>query len=91
MKGLFLLSDVLRSGIRITRQEECRSDVHDPRGCAMNGELLNVPTNSLIDMLIVILTPELATTANDGTEIQQILRELHRRGEDQHWSFGTVN
>jgi hypothetical protein len=42
-------------------------------------------------MLFLILTGELAVTANDATEIAQIQRELQRRGEDQHWSFYTVN
>jgi hypothetical protein len=57
----------------------------------MNEELTNIPTDSLIDMLFVILTGELAVTANDVTEIEQIQRELQRRGEDQCWSFCTVN
>ena len=45
----------------------------------MNGELANIPTDSLIDMLFVILTGELAVTENDVTEIEEIQREL--RGE----------
>jgi hypothetical protein len=57
----------------------------------MNGELANIPTDSLIDMLFVILTGELAVTVNDVTEIEQIQRELQRRGEDQYWSFCTLN
>ena len=57
----------------------------------MHGQLTNIPTDSLIDMLFLILTGEFAVTANDGTEIQQIQRELQRRGEDQHWSFCTIN
>jgi hypothetical protein len=57
----------------------------------MNGELANIPTDSLIDMLFVILTGELAVTVNDVTEIEQIQRELQRRGENQNWSFCTVN
>jgi hypothetical protein len=57
----------------------------------MNGELANIPTDSLIDMLFVILTGELAVTVNDVTEIEQIQRELRRRGEDQYWGFYTVN
>jgi hypothetical protein len=57
----------------------------------MNGELANIPTDSLIDMLFVILTGELAVTVNDVTEIEQIQRELQRRGEDQYWGFYTVN
>jgi hypothetical protein len=42
-------------------------------------------------MLFIILTGELAMTANDGKEIQEIQRELQRRGDDQYWSFCTVN
>ena len=57
----------------------------------MHGELMNIPTDSLIDMVFVILTGELGVTPNDGTEIEQIQRELQRRGEDQYWSFCTVN
>ncbi len=57
----------------------------------MNGELTKIPTDSLIDMLFVILTGKLAVTANDATEIEQIQRELQRRGKDQYWSFCTVN
>jgi hypothetical protein len=57
----------------------------------MHGELINIPTDSLIDMLLAILTCELPFTTTDGTEIEQIQRELQRRGEDRHWSFCTVN
>ena len=57
----------------------------------MHGELMNIPTDSLIDMVFVILAGELGVTPNDGTEIEQIQRELQRRGEDQYWSFCTVN
>jgi hypothetical protein len=57
----------------------------------MHGELTNIPTDSLIEMLLLILTGELAVTANDATEIAQIKFELQRRGEDQRWSFWTVN
>jgi hypothetical protein len=56
----------------------------------MHG-LTNIPTDSLIDMLFLILTGELAVTAHDATEIAQIKCELQRRGEDQRWSFCTVN
>ena len=57
----------------------------------MNGELTKVPTDSLIDMLFVILTCELAVTANDAIEIGQIQCELQRRGEDNRWNFCAVN
>ena len=57
----------------------------------MDGELMNIPTDSLVDMLFVILTGAPAVTPNDGREIEQIQRELQRRGEDRYWTFCTVN
>jgi hypothetical protein len=57
----------------------------------MDGQLAQIPTDSLIEMLFTILTGELAITVNDGREIEQIQRELKRRGDDQYWSFCTVN
>ena len=57
----------------------------------MHGELMNIPTDSLVDMLFLILIGEEVVTPNDGTEIEQIQRELRRRGEDQYWTFCTVN
>ena len=57
----------------------------------MHGELMKIPTDSLVDMLFVILTGAPAVTPNDGREIEQIQRELQRRGEDQYWTFCTVN
>ena len=57
----------------------------------MDGQLANIPTDSLIEMVFTIITCELAMTAIEGTEIHQIQRELQRRGEDQYWSFCTVN
>ena len=56
----------------------------------MLGELANIPTGTLIDMLFVVLAAEVTLTANDVGEIEQIQRELQRRGEAQQWSFGTV-
>lgn len=50
------------------------------------GELLNIPTDTLIDMLFLIVTGEVALTARDVAEIEQIQRELQRRGEEQYWS-----
>ena len=57
----------------------------------MHGELINVPTDSLIEMLFVILTSELPVTAADVTEIEQIQRELQARGGGKYWSFCAVN
>ena len=57
----------------------------------MDTQLANIPTDSLIEMVFVILTGKLAMTINDGREIEQIQRELHKRGEDKHWTFCTVH
>lgn len=57
----------------------------------MLGELANIPCGTLIDMLFVILAAEVTLTANDVAELEQIQRELLRRGEEQQWSFGTVH
>jgi hypothetical protein len=57
----------------------------------MLGELMNIPTDTLIDMLYIILAGEIAISGSDATEIEQIQRELQRRGDEQCWSFQTVN
>jgi len=57
----------------------------------MLGELTDIPTDALIDMLYIILAGEIAFTASDAKEIEQIQRELQRRGHDQCWTFQTVN
>ena len=56
----------------------------------MLGELMNIPTNTLIDMLYIILAGEVAISASDAAEIEQIQRELQRRG-GECWSLQTVN
>jgi hypothetical protein len=56
----------------------------------MLGELMNIPTD-LIDMLYIIFAGDFAMTANDAAEIEQIQRELQRRGDEQCWSFQAVN
>jgi hypothetical protein len=61
------------------------------RELAMLGELTNIPTDTLVDMLYIILAGEVAITASDAAEIEQIQRELQRRGGAQSWSVGTVN
>jgi hypothetical protein len=55
----------------------------------MLGELVNIPTDRLIDLLFVMLSAELAITSNDVADIEQIQRELYRRGATL--DFGTVN
>jgi hypothetical protein len=57
----------------------------------MLGELINIPTDTLIDILYMILAGEVAITASDALEIEQIQRELQRRGGAQNWSFGAIN
>ena len=57
----------------------------------MLGELANIPNGTLIDMLFVILAAEVTLTANDAAELEQIQRELLRRGDEQQWSLGTVH
>ena len=57
----------------------------------MLGQLTNIPTDTLIDMLYVIVAGEATIAASDAAEIEQIQRELQRRGGAQNWRFGTVN
>ncbi len=52
---------------------------------------MNIPTDTLLDMLYLILAGDFAITATDASEIEHIQRELQRRGEEQCWSFQTVN
>ena len=56
----------------------------------MLGELMNIRTNTLIDMLYIILAGEVAISASDAAEIEQIQRELQRRG-GECWNLQTVN
>jgi hypothetical protein len=57
----------------------------------MLGELMNISTDTLIDILYIILAGDLAITVNDVAEIEQIQRELQRRGKEQKWSSQTIN
>jgi len=52
-------------------------------GYILLGQLTDIPTDALIDLLIVILAGEFTLTANDVAEIKDIQRELQRRGEGQ--------
>lgn len=47
----------------------------------MLGELLNIPTETLFDMLFVILSGGVVLTASEIAEIEQIQRELQRRAD----------
>ncbi len=57
----------------------------------MLGQLANIPTDTLIDMLYVILSGGVIPTANEVNEIEQIQRELQRRGEEERLTFGPIN
>ena len=57
----------------------------------MLGELTNIPTDRLIDMLYIILAGDVAISAGDAAEIEQIQRELQSRGDEQCRTFQTVN
>ena len=57
----------------------------------MLGELMNIPTDTLVDMLYIILAGEVAIGASAAAEIDQIQRELQRRGDEQCRTFQTVN
>ena len=75
-------------------QPNCEYEVRPqiaPGEWAMLGELMNIPTDRLIDMLYIILAGKVAISASDAGEIEQIQRELQRRGGQQCWSFQTVN
>ena len=51
----------------------------------MLGELGNIPTETLIDMICVILAEEMALTFSDIAELEQIQRELQRRPDVGGW------
>jgi hypothetical protein len=72
-------------------QSNCEYEIIDfqfaPGWYAVLGELISIPTDTLIDMLFVIVNGEVALTAKDVAEIEQIQRELQSRGEDQYWSL----
>jgi hypothetical protein len=45
----------------------------------MPGELTNIPTDILSDMMSIILASERALASRDVAELEQIQRELQRR------------
>ena len=89
MAAIFIHLQVLPSGseIAITSNE-----LQFATGWyAVLGQLTNIPTDTLIDTLFVIVNGEVALTAKDVAEIEQIQRELQRRGEEQYWSLRTFD
>ncbi len=57
----------------------------------MLGQLVNIPTDTLIDMICVILAGEVLLSANDVTELEQIQRELRRRADDGGETYRSMN
>jgi hypothetical protein len=57
----------------------------------MMGKLTNISTDTLLDMLYIMLAGEDAITSNDVAEIEIIQRELQRRDGAPNWSFGSVS
>jgi hypothetical protein len=89
VNGIFIHLQLATSGSRIANTT---SDLQiASEELAMLGELMNIPTDTLIDMLYIILAGDFVITANDAAEIEQIERELQRRDEEQHWRFQAVN
>ena len=74
----FILLPRFRCGSRIA---DNRIDLNLPTRYAMLGQLNNFPTDTLIDMLFIILAGDSILTAADVAELEQIQRELQRRGE----------
>ena len=60
-------------------------------GCDLFGRLTCIPTDTLIDMLFVMLGGKVTLTANDLAEIVEIQGELQRRDEGSHWNWRAVN
>ena len=48
----------------------------------MFGELTYIPSDTLIDMLFVIVAGTVVLSTNDIAEVEQIQRELQRRSGD---------
>jgi len=57
----------------------------------MLEQLVNIPTDTLIDMICVILAGEVLLSANDVTELEQIQRELQRRAGDSRSACRRMN
>ena len=57
----------------------------------MLGELSDIPTDTLIDMLFVILAGEDVLNAKDVADVVEIQCELQKRDEGSHWNWRAVN
>lgn len=52
----------------------------------MLGDLANIPTDTLIDMLGIIFADDRVLTLTDVTDVEQIQRELQRRAKKECWN-----
>lgn len=87
---IFIRLQVLSSGSRIASTDsDLQSLLVD--GLQMLGELTNIPTGTLIDMLSVILAGGALLSAGDVAELEQIQRELQRRANADDWMRGRPN
>ena len=55
------------------------------RRWAMLGELMNIPTDTLMDMICVILAGGAVLSPSDVAELGQIQCELQRRIDNESW------
>jgi hypothetical protein len=57
----------------------------------MIGDPMNIPTDTLIDLLFAFLSDGVALTATDAAKILQIEHELQRRENEQQLGSRSVN
>jgi hypothetical protein len=65
--------------------EESTTIVVRSEGTTMLGELINIPTDTLFDMVFILLAGGRALTSCEVAELEKIQRELQRRGEIERW------
>ena len=68
-----------------------RYSICSTRGVRLARRTDTIPTDTLIDMLFVILAGEVTLTTKDVAEIVEIQCELQRRDEGSHWNWRAVN
>jgi hypothetical protein len=86
---IFIHLRMLMSGRRIATKNRDRQIRF--RRLTMLAELAELPTDTLFDMLYTVLAREFAITAADAAALEEIQRELQRRGGAPNWGFQTVN
>ena len=57
----------------------------------MQGELTKIPTDTLIDMLYIILAGDMGIAASDAAAVERIQRELQRRGGAEGWTCAAIS